>query len=452
MDFIEDRASSPQMAKLNRADIESLKKKREDKMSFSTFMTMLKLLEEDVAAHAILECQEFWDSRDSICPPVPQPFDFISLIYALAHESVVRQAPDGRLSVLLNGDGSTDPGAADPASMGNVICWLLAGGGGTQATRSTGVNAASSTLRDAVEKQYRYIIMSCPRASGTFSHRIDCKQIWSETVYMLPPFLVATALSQIRYNNGVNDSMTPAFLIEYGLQQIVHAAKVLQAPSGEWSHIYDFDAQDFKRKAWWGVGNGWACCGIVRVLGMLVRPQAAETSRNNVDRRFELSRTIAGNAANMPLIRQCGSILLLTLRACLKHMRPDGLFHDILDDRSTFVETNLPQMLAYTIFCRALLRRHASGFQLSGPCYLPELGDDEMNGWLHTVEQMRKAAVGKTDGWGFVRDVCGSPRFDKAGTAEEGQAWAIMMEVARTSELWPHVHFPAYEMPLNMAY
>ncbi|KAH9828570.1 uncharacterized protein C8Q71DRAFT_719228, partial [Rhodofomes roseus] len=360
--------------------------------------------EQDVAAHAILECQEFWDSRDSICPPVPQPFDFISLIYALAHESVVRQAPDGRLSVLLNGDGSTDPGAADPASMGNVICWLLAGGGGTQATRSTGVdsfhaarNAASSTLRDAVEKQYRYIIMSCPRASGTFSHRIDCKQIWSETVYMLPPFLV------------------------------------LQAPSGEWSHIYDFDAQDFKRKAWWGVGNGWACCGIVRVLGMLVRPQAAETSRNNVDRRFELSRTIAGNAANMPLIRQCGSILLLTLRACLKHMRPDGLFHDILDDRSTFVETNLPQMLAYTIFCLALLRRHASGFQLSGPCYLPELGDDEMNGWLHTAEQMRKvAAVGKRDGWGFARDVCGSPRFDKAGTVAEGQAWAMMMEVART--------------------
>ncbi|KAH9828571.1 uncharacterized protein C8Q71DRAFT_895531 [Rhodofomes roseus] len=48
MDFIEDRASSPQMAKLNRADIESLKKKREDKMSFSTFMTMLKLLEEGI--------------------------------------------------------------------------------------------------------------------------------------------------------------------------------------------------------------------------------------------------------------------------------------------------------------------------------------------------------------------------------------------------------------------
>ncbi|TFY53172.1 hypothetical protein EVJ58_g9595, partial [Rhodofomes roseus] len=88
--------------------------------------------------------------------------------------------------------------------------------------------------------------------------------------------------------------------------------------------------------------------------------------------------------------------------------------HDILDDRSTFVETNLSQMLTYTIFRLALLRRRASELQLSGPYNLPELVDDEMNGWLHTAEQMRKAAVGKTDGWGFVRDVCGSPRFDKA--------------------------------------
>jgi rhamnogalacturonyl hydrolase YesR len=30
--------------------------------------------------------------------------------------------------------------------------------------------------------------------------------------------------------------------------------------------------------------------------------------------------------------------------------RPDGLFHDVVDDPSTFVETNLAQMLTYTLY------------------------------------------------------------------------------------------------------
>ena len=38
------------------------------------------------------------------------------------------------------------------------------------------------------------------------------------------------------------------------------------------------------------------------------------------------------------------------LDACLKFQRPDGLFHDVLDDPSTFVETNAGQMFAYAIY------------------------------------------------------------------------------------------------------
>ena len=38
------------------------------------------------------------------------------------------------------------------------------------------------------------------------------------------------------------------------------------------------------------------------------------------------------------------------LDACLKFQRPDGLFHDVLDDPSTFVETNAAQMFAYAIY------------------------------------------------------------------------------------------------------
>ena len=43
---------------------------------------------------------------------------------------------------------------------------------------------------------------------------------------------------------------------------------------------------------------------------------------------------------------------------------------------------------------------------------------------------MRRAAWGKVDDLGYVRDVCGSPTFEKPGTATEGQAFFILMEAA----------------------
>jgi len=43
---------------------------------------------------------------------------------------------------------------------------------------------------------------------------------------------------------------------------------------------------------------------------------------------------------------------------------------------------------------------------------------------------MRRAARGKVDDLGYVRDVCGSPTFEKPGVAAEGQAFFILMEAA----------------------
>ena len=99
------------------------------------------------------------------------------------------------------------------------------------------------------------------------------------------------------------------------------------------------------------------------------------------------------------------------LEGCLAHQREDGLFHDIVDDPATFVETNLAQMLAYTIY------RGVTGGWLK-PDYLEH------------AHAMRAAARGKVDQHGLVQGVCGSPRFDHPGTAAEGQAFFLMMEAA----------------------
>ena len=364
--------------------------------------------EQGVAAHALLECHQFWERTS---PSAPPPFDFSRFLYAFAHESAVRQGPDGRLGVLLNGDGTTDTGAADPASMGEALYWVLAG-------RERTHYRTDDVLSGAVNKQFSYILVDCPRASnGLLSHRIDRKEIWSDTVYMLPPFIVAAALSRL---SGISQhSMMAGDILRYGLRQIVLAAEVLQAPSGQWSHIYDLEGREFKREAWWGVGNGWVCCGIVRTLWMLVR-----TSEGGP----ELPNILAGDAELANLVGKCYSILLTTVRACLTHMRPDGLFHDVMNDPATFVETNLSQMLAFAIYRLALLSKQPSPLIE----YIPVVPRMDLEEWLPKAETMRTAAVEKTDQWGLVRDVCGSPKFDKPGTATEGQAWAVMMEVART--------------------
>ena len=87
------------------------------------------------------------------------------------------------------------------------------------------------------------------------------------------------------------------------------------------------------------------------------------------------------------------------------------MFNDVVDDPKTFEETDLAQMLAYSIY------ESARGGWLPAS-YLP------------AADRMRAAARAKVDGDGFVRGVCGAPRFDQPGISAEGQAFFLMMEAA----------------------
>lgn len=100
------------------------------------------------------------------------------------------------------------------------------------------------------------------------------------------------------------------------------------------------------------------------------------------------------------------------LDGCFRYQRKDSLFHDVLDQPETFVETNLAQMLAYTIY-----RNIDLGW----------LGGD----YLKKAEAMRQAVHKKVDSLGYVNDVCGSPFFQSPGVATEGQAFFLLMEAAR---------------------
>jgi rhamnogalacturonyl hydrolase YesR len=152
--------------------------------------------------------------------------------------------------------------------------------------------------------------------------------------------------------------MLPPFLAATGefdeaLKQIEGYRKYLYHEQEQlYSHIWDAPNKKFAREDFWGVGNG-----------------------------------------------------------CLKYLREDGLFNNVINKPDTFPEVNLSQMISYTIF-----RGVAAGYIEST--------------YLEKAEKMRKAANEHVDNMGYVQNVCGIPDFDRPYVAPEGQAFYLLMETA----------------------
>jgi rhamnogalacturonyl hydrolase YesR len=276
------------------------------------------------------------------------------LVILMAKEAVLRQSADGRLAML-----GEEFALSDAASPGEAVLW---------AARKTGDTA----LMTGFNRLLDYVLNKAPRTTdGIIYHFSNTPQIWSDIIYMLPPFLAAAG----RYDEAIRQiEGARGFLWD-------HDKKLL-------SHMWDCEKQTFVRKDCWGVGNGWSAAGITRVIRTL--PDSLRAEKNK----------LAGYANDI-------------IDGCLAHVRADGLFHNIVDDPRSFVETNLAQMIAYSIY------RGIRG------------------GWIdrsyrEKADRMRTAAHAKVDRLGLVQGVCGSPEFDHAGTAAEGQAFFLLMEAARS--------------------
>lgn len=274
------------------------------------------------------------------------------LAILMAVEGANRQLPDGRCCQI------GEPGAVtDPCAIGEAL--ILA-------CEQTG-DPALCRARDAL---LDWALRRAPRnAQGIVYHFCHSPVFWVDSMYMLPPFLARAGYfdEALRQLDGWWDAL-------------------FDADKGLLSHQWNDGAQRFDRKAAWGVGNGWAAAGMARVIALLPPTHAA--------RRESLIRRVKG-----------------LLDHALPLRRADGLFHDVLDDPSTFPEINAGQMLAYTI-----LRGVGEGWL-----------DDS---YLPAAEGIRAAAHACVDDYGLVRPVCGMPTFDKPGVAAEGQAFFILMESA----------------------
>jgi unsaturated rhamnogalacturonyl hydrolase len=276
----------------------------------------------------------------------------IDWMVLLAKDAVVNQLKDGRLA--LN-EGNTP--VADPAANGEPL-----------------LRAAEATddpvLRAAADRMLDFLLIKAPRTpDGIIYHNYIENQIWVDACYMVPPFLAVAGHPReaVRQLTGYHSRLfNPVTKLYY--------------------HIWDEDLLTYRRELFWGVGNGWAAAGITRVIRAL---------------------PIAMRDERAMLVKYVTEVI----DGCLAYQRPDGLFHDILDDSDTFVETNTAQMLAYAIY------RGVRGRWLD-------------RDYLSAADRMREAAHSKVDDYGLVQGVCGAPHFDRAGTATEGQAFFLLMEAA----------------------
>ena len=270
----------------------------------------------------------------------------------LAVEAAHRQDELGRCAAIGPAFSATDPCAVGEALI--------------HACEQTG----DPSLLRARDRLLHWALVDAPRnPGGIVYHLLDAPQFWVDSFYMLPPFLAR------------------AGCFSEAMRQIDGYWNALFDPAGGLlSHQWDDGRKQFLRKAAWGVGNGWAAAGMARVIALL--PPGMDDARKKL-----IARTNG------------------LIRRVLSLQRPDGMFHDVLDDPSTFPEINCGQMIAYTIY---------RGVQ---------------EGWLGwdlipAAERIRSVAESQVDRFGFVQNVCGAPTFDRPGMAPEGQAFFILMEAA----------------------
>jgi rhamnogalacturonyl hydrolase YesR len=270
----------------------------------------------------------------------------------MAKEAVLRQGSDGRLAVI-----STANGINDSATPGEAVlrCAALLNDG---------------QMKAAAERMLNYLLHDAPRTlDGYVHHSHHGPELWADSIYMSPPFLAyaghpAEALKQLK---GIRD-------------RLWNSAEKLFA------YRWNDERGEITHPNLWGLANAHAIAGMTKVAEYL--PPGMEKERAEVI-----------------------GWIIQHLDGCLRHMRSDYLFHNIINDPASFIETSLAMRVAYAI-------------------YIGIMGGWIGNEYLETANKIRNAVAKTINEFGFVMGVPGPPSYSTPGRSSEGQAFFLMMEAA----------------------
>ncbi|KAG8937365.1 hypothetical protein FRC00_006483 [Tulasnella sp. 408] len=297
---------------------------------------------------------------------------------------IARRVVNTRSGKQLVADGS----AADPASIGVGV--LLGNW-----TRAPGANWDT-----AAEDQLDALLNGTPRSTdGAISHRTEVVQLWSDYVYMVPPFLayygvltsntslIAESYNQIKlYRKYLYDSNTHLW------RHITTAPIDPAGPQGPGG-----DAFNFNDTGYWSTGNGWAAAGMLRVLGTIKNsPYSKQFDDEQGDLKNWIEDVHNGMTDNLP---------------------SSGVFYNYADDDTTGTDCASTALFAATVYRAITL-------------YEP----DHYGDIVDAAERAREALYANNgttyfDQEGWLHPVVNPNSFHEIGAeSPEGQAFVLQMD------------------------
>lgn len=330
------------------------------------------------AAEALTEL--YWPSlsvfRPSAFPPPTtlNSSDSASDVLAIARNTV-RTRPSQVLPLVAD-----DGAVGDPASIGVAV--LL--GAWTYGNSSGSGNASSNPFWEAAGNQLDYLLHVAPQTNdGAISHRTDQVQLWSDFVYMAPPF--------IAYFGALQGGESGLGLMQYAYQQCKLYRNYLKDDSGLWRHVTLGSWQDDTH---WATGNGWAAAGMLRVLETLANSDQADSLTEETNDLTIWIQEIIN--ATWPLQKENGTLC------------------NILDDDSSFADSSSTALLASVTYRMAYIA-----------------GDDtHLNAANRAMALIEKSI--DDDGW--LQNTVNPYTFSSPNTGEnhspEGQAFVLLLQSA----------------------
>lgn len=249
-------------------------------------------------------------------------------VIGMAYHSASRQDSLGRLAFRITGDEQLGTGSSlDGAAPGPEV--LLAAWLDGEIDRQTGA-MGSGFYADSARATLDMVLRRAPRSrAGAISHRLQYVALWSDAMYMMPPYLAFYGLVT-RNNTLLQLAYDQIRLYRDGMRLTQGAATNL------WGHIYLPDNRTWTDGGAWATGNGWVLAGMARTLATIEQSQASQ----------------AMVAQKNDLVAWMNEILdaaypLLDERALL--------FHNYMSDRSTFFDTAGTALIAYATYRLASL-------------------------------------------------------------------------------------------------
>jgi len=251
------------------------------------------------------------------------------------------------------------------------------------------------------------------------SHIYNSKQLWADSIFMVPPFLVAYAIAR----------QDEAWLFEAVEHIKVYddALRERDSPVNKslWRHIQRMDQPSegelcCRDESLWLTGNAWVVAGILRVLGVLERWMPKSHLGDLSSEMFQEERL----KAKTYLL----GVVYGILNELVKHGKNSetGLLENLLGP---------PTELAPDLWTSAIFGDAAGSALVASSVYrLAQLGMLDDHDMLHWADELYNAVAQQIDSEGIVEsvaDVSEVPSLKRVSGTSEGQSTVLLMYAAR---------------------